>query len=192
MKQIKFFNVNNNEGSTIVVVLLMLMALSLAVIMAMDTSMMNSSMMRNNRDYRDHLYRAESGISIAAEVSQATWLAGTSILFDLTDGDADRSDQLAVLNDVDNNSVNISEYDIARIEDYENDINVDNLLDSDALTRDFYALSHIAPPPVGSGHSPKNFEIRRYGIHSQAFDRQAVLTPLTLEAGLFKFFNKFI
>ena len=191
MKQTVLKSVNNEQGSIMMVSLLMLAALSVTVFMSMDTSLMNSTIMRNNRDYRDKLYRSESGLSIAAELHRTSWLAGNSILFNLTNGNADITDQDANLTNADGNLVRVAQYDIARIEDY-NDATVNSNLHADALTRNFFPLPHIGPPEIGSGNSAKNFEIRRYGIHSRAVDRRDDVTPLAIESGAHKLFNKYI
>ena len=56
----------------------------------------------------------------------------------------------------------------------------------------FYALSHQAPMPSGSGFSAMNFEIRRYGILSTGLSKQGRPdSGVTVEAGLYKVFNAF-
>ena len=181
---------SNNQGSTMIVALLILIALSLSVFMAMDGSITNSKMMRNSRDYRDNFYRAETGISVATELAQATWLSPTSLLFDMSDGNAEINNANVEIIDEDGDPIDIAAYEIARIEDYNGKSEIDDKLDADALTRSFYSLAHTSPPPVGSKMSPKNFEIRRYGIHSQANPRKGS-GRITLENGLFKLFNKY-
>ena len=191
MKGIYFRPLNNDQGSIMIVGLLMLVALSLTVFMSMESSMLNSKIMRSSRDYRDKLYRSESGLSIAAERHRINWLSAASILFNLANNDADILDQDANINDAGGNQVRVAQYDLARIEDY-NDATINGNLAADALTRDFYPLPHIGPPAIGSGNSGKNFEIRRYGIHSRAVDRRDDVSSLSVESGLYKIFNKYI
>jgi len=179
----------NNDGSTILVALLMLVALSLTAFMASDNSLTNSKMMRNNRDYIDNLYRAESGISAAVELHQQTWLDFDSDLFDLDAGNACITNNTVQIKGEDDTLVSIASYRVARVEDYR-DSGINSKLDDNALTREFYPLGHRAPPPVGSGTSPANFEIRRYGIQSKAIPRDGSPAATTIESGLSKFFNK--
>ena len=180
---------SNNDGAIIIVALLMLVALSLTAFMASDNSLTNSRMMRNNRDYIDNLYRAESGISAAVEEHRKTWLDIDSALFDLDAGSACITNPKVQVEGEDGDPVSIASYQVARIEDY-TDSGIAGKLDEDALSRDFYPLGHRAPPPVGSGTSPANFEIRRYGIRSQAIPRDQSPAATTVESGLSKFFNK--
>ncbi len=189
MKRIVTHPISNNAGSATIVALLMLAALSLTVFMAMDTSMMNSSMMRNNRDYRENLYRSESGLTIATENHQNVWLQAASPLFSISAGDAEIIDQDASINDADGNPVRVAQYDIARVEDY-TDGTIDSKLAEESLTRDFFPLPHFGPPVIGTGMSARNFEIRRYGIHTRAVDKRDNVTSLTIESGLWKIFNK--
>ena len=180
---------NNNDGAVMIIALLMLAALSLTAFMASDNSLTNSRMMRNNRDYINNLYRAESGISAAVERHQKTWLDFDSDLFDLDAGGVCITNNNVQVKGDDGALISIASYQVARIENYKaSDIN--HKLDDNALTRDFYALGHKAPPPIGSGTSPANFEIRRYGIKSKAIPRDGSPSSTTIESGLSKFFNK--
>lgn len=190
MKLLKCKLLTDNDGSIMIAALLMLVALSLAVFMASDNSLTNSRMMRNSRDYRNDLYRAESGISTAVELHKTTWLDSDSDLFDMDAGNASITNNNVQLNDEDGNPIAIASYQIARIENYE-DSDIDSKLDDDALTRDFFSLGHTAPPQVGSGMSPANFEIRRYGIDSTAVPRDGSNNSITIESGLSKLFNKY-
>jgi hypothetical protein len=182
--------INNNRGSTIILALLMMTALSLSAFMAAKISLTDSKLMRSHRDHRDLLYNAETGITVASEDHLTGWLQGSSVLFNLTNWDADISNQGVSIDNEDGDSIDVAQYSVARIEDYVNNATVSSNLNTDALTRSFYPLPHIAPPTIGSGSSPKNFEIRRYGVLSSAIDRRNNVTNLTIESGLSKLFNK--
>jgi hypothetical protein len=190
MKSIARHTIDNNHGSTMIMALLLIAALSLSAFMAAKVSLSNNKMMRNNRNYRDLLYNAETGITAASEGHLTGWLQSASVLFNLTNGNADVSNQNVSINDEHGTAMNVAQFSVARVEDYANDAGVDAYLDTDALTRSFYSLPHIAPPPIGSGVSAKNFEMRRYGILSRAINRRDVVTTMTIESGLSKVFNK--
>lgn len=181
MKKLIVQHLKSSEGSTIIVALLMLVALSLAVFMAMENSLTDSKMMRSTRLYRDHLYRAETIISVAAEEHKDIWLDSASVLFDLSSGSAqvDRTD--VGLEDVDGNTLTVGDYSVARIE---------NSPQSGSLSEEFYHLPHQAPPPIGSGYSSESFEIRRYGVFSTGRSNVSVSRQVTLQTGLLKMFNK--
>ena len=189
MNTVKGNSLQNNDGSIMIVALLLLVALSVTVFMASESSLTNSRMMRNNRAYLDNLYRAESGISMAIQENRDTWLDTGSALFDMDAASAVYTENPVQITDENGNPVNVARYEVARLEDYNGDSDVDNKLDADALTRQFYSMAHTAPPSIGSGMSPKNFEMRRYGIMAQAIPRLG-FNSLTLISGLSKLFNK--
>ncbi len=175
--------VNNDKGSAIIAALLMGLALSLAVLIAVDNTISNSRMMRNSRQYVDELYDAETGISVAAEDSASEWLDPASPLFNPTstyaatpanaqfNGNAQIWDETPA-------QILVANYVVARIE---------FTPQPGTLSESFnYKMNHDAPPRIGSGHSPKDFEIRRYGLRSTAQPANTV----TVEAGLSRTFNK--
>ncbi len=176
--------VGNDKGSAIIVALLMGLALSLAVFIAMDNSFSNSRMMESNRQYRDNLYNAETGITVAVEENQTTWLAPASDLFRPTSeftanpDDAQVSNPNVTILDETGATITVASYVVARIE---------STPLANTLSDDFdYDINHEAPPLIGSGSSPKYFEIRRYGIRSTVQPENT----LTVESGLYKEFNK--
>jgi len=176
---------NNEKGSAIVVALLMGLALSLAVFIAVDNSLSNSRMMRSNRQYRDNLYRAETGLTVAAEQNQTTWLAPGSALFQATttfgvgnEGNAQESNANVQILNENAAQMTVASYVVARIEPTPLAGTLSDSFD--------YKMNHQAPPHIGSGSSPRYFEIRRYGIRSTAQPDNR----LTVESGLFKTFNK--
>ncbi len=174
----------DDKGSAIIAALLMGLALSLAVFVAMDNSLSNSRMMRNSRQYVDELYNAETGITVAAEENQTTWLRPASNLFQPTsafsgnEGNAQESNLNVQILDENGAQMTVASYVVARIEP---------IPLAGTLSADFeYHLNHEAPPPIGSGSSPKDFEIRRFGIRSTV----QPANTLTVENGLSKTFNK--
>ncbi len=175
--------VNNEKGSAIIAALLMGLALSLAVLIAVDNTMSNSRMMRNSRQYVDELYDAETGITVGAEDSQGTWLAIGSPLFNPTSTYAGNEANAqfngnALIWDETPAQILVANYVVARIE---------NSPQAGTLSDTFnYDMNHQAPPRIGSGNSPKDFEIRRYGLRSTAQPANTV----TVEAGLSRTFNK--
>ncbi len=169
--------INNDRGSAIIIAILMSLALTTTVFIAMENSTTSSRMMRSHRDYRDRLYRAETGITIAQENHLTTWLNSTSNLFNFTNYNDQVGADVSILDENGANLV-VASYVIARIE---------SAPPANTTSASLaYMLNHQAPPPIGDGTSPKSFEIRRYGIQSTV----APENTITVESGLSKYFNK--
>ncbi|MEW6077145.1 MAG: PilX N-terminal domain-containing pilus assembly protein [Thermodesulfobacteriota bacterium] len=172
------------RGSALMVTMLVMMALLLTAVMAVNMAMSDSSIMRNNRLYRDALYRAETGITLARETHADSWLAPDSELFDLSREDAAVTVNGFSVSGPDGNDLPaMGNYSIARIERDPED---------ESLSKQFYALGHRAPMPSGAGYSARSFEIRRYGVLSNGLSRpDRPAGGVTVEAGLYKVFNAF-
>ncbi len=171
-------------GTIIVVTLLVLAALTVSSLMAVNMAVSDGTVMRNSRTYRCDLYRAETGITVAKAAHTDSWLASDSILFDLSEGSAGVTEEGFSISGLDGNDLPaMGRYVIARIE---------TVPAAGSLSEKFYPLSHMAPMPSGSGYSAMNFEIRRYGILSTGSSKKdRPDTGVTVEAGLYKVFNRF-
>ncbi len=174
--------IGKQKGSVIGITLLMVAALSLSSLMVADLALEDSAMMRNSREYRTGLYRAETGISLAGESHRQTWLAADSDLFDEIAEDAAWVEEGFAVTDKQGSALlDMGRYQIARIEANPA---------GDSLSENFYTLNHRAPVHSGAGFSAKNFEIRRYGIISTGFVHGRD-PGVTIEAGLSKIFNRY-
>jgi hypothetical protein len=172
------------RGSALMVTMMVMMALLLAAVMAVNMAVSDSIIMRNNRIYRDDLYRAETGVTVARETQADSWLASDSELFDLSREDAAVTvDGFSIAGADGADLPSMGSYSIARIESDP---------EEGALSEQFYALGHRAPMPSGAGYSARSFEIRRYGILSTGSSRlDRPVRGVTVEAGLYKVFNSF-
>jgi hypothetical protein len=172
------------NGTIIVVTLLILAALTLSALMAVNMAVCDGSVMRNSRMYQCDLYRAETGITVARETHADTWLAPDSVLFDLSlDNAGITVDQFSIPGVNGEDLPAMGRYVISRIE---------SVPAPGSPSERFYALSHRAPMPSGSGFSAMNFEIRRYGIISTGSSKKdRPGSGVTVEAGLYKVFNRF-
>lgn len=166
----------NQRGSLMIAALLMLLGLSLTVFMAARIALTNSKMMRNNRLYRDNLYRAETLLSVAAEEHRRVWLDEDSVLFDLQDGKAEIIHSGIVIN-AGGTPAPIGEYRVARIEKNP---------DPDSLSGRFYQMYHLSPPAVGSATSGQ-MTARRYGVLATGTDGRGY-GQVVLEAGFSRIF----
>ncbi|MFP4444928.1 MAG: hypothetical protein ACLFPD_01610 [Desulfosudaceae bacterium] len=163
------------------VAMLVLAALSLSSLLALTMVLNDSAMMRNNRDYRRMLYRAETGLALAAQTHRTTWLAPDSVLFDEDDPQAVFKCNPFTLADKQGNSLPaLGRYRIARIQ---------SAPAAGSLSARFYDISHRAPLTGRAGFSARDFELRRYGIRSTGFDQRG-RDGVTIEAGLAKVFNR--
>jgi hypothetical protein len=215
MKKFKLPDLYNENGSAIIMAVFIGIALSIAIFMAIESAESDSLLMRRNREYRDNLYRSESVLSIIKEVNRVTWLDPTSNLFTPTidyigDPNAEQLTRLRTVDfitfpnypaglvsaanfltmlDENGARIDIGICSLARIERMPLGIMQDGSGNNDpaydTLSEKFPKLNHKAPPPIGSGASPTHFEIRRYGVNAQALNNSA-----TIQAGLYKFFNK--
>ena len=176
--------VKHQKGSTMAVTLMIMAVLILSLTMAMNIVVENSGMMKNSRGYRDDLYRAETGLTLAVETQAESWLAADSVLFDLSRDDAEMVVDGFSITDADGREMPVmGRYTIARIE---------SEAAEDSPSKAFYPLGHQAPIPSGSGYSAMKFEIRRYGIRSTGASRpKNTADGVTVEAGLYKVFNIF-
>ena len=172
------------KGTIIVVTLLILAALTLSALMAVNMAVSDGAVMRNSRTYQCDLYRAETGITVARETHADSWLAPDSVLFDLSLDNAAISVDKFSIPGLDGKTMPVmGSYSIARIE---------GMPEPGSPSEQFYALSHKAPMPSGAGFSAMNFEIRRYGIISTGTSKQdGTAAGVTVEAGLYKIFNRF-
>ncbi len=167
----------NQKGSLLFVALLMLLALSLSVFMAARIAVTNNQMMQNNRLYRDHLYRAESVISLAAEEHRKKWLNEDSDLFDLDNPEADYVESGLCLQGPGGESFYVGGYEIARLEGNPK---------QGSASDEFYRMPHLAPPAIGSGTSGQ-MTARRYGVLATGTDRRKS-GRVVLEAGFSRIF----
>ncbi|MFP4040101.1 MAG: PilX N-terminal domain-containing pilus assembly protein [Desulfosudaceae bacterium] len=173
---------SDREGSVVAVAMLLLMVLSLSALMAMTMTLNDSAMMRNNRDYRRMLYKAETALALAAQTHRDSWLAADSPLFDEADPEAEVvADDFTLADKEGTDLPAMGRYRIARIE---SDPGVDS------LSEKFYHLGHRAPLKGQAGFSARDFERRRYGLLAIGYDRRGN-DGVSIEAGFSKIFNKF-
>jgi len=172
---------DRQAGSVMAMAMLVLAALTLSSLLALTMVLNDSAMMRNNRDYRRTLYRAETGLALAAQTHRTTWLDPDSVLFDEDDSQAVFERNPFTLADAGGNNLPaMGHYRIARIE---------SAPASGSLSAQFYAIGHRAPLTGRAGFSARDFELRRYGIQSTGFDRRG-REGVRIEAGLAKVFNR--
>ena len=167
----------NQSGFLMIAALLMLVALSVTVFMAARIALTSSQMMRNNRIYRDHMYRAQSIISLAVEAHRDKWLDPDSDLFDLNDPDAAYTETGLHLEGGAGDSFFLGSCEIARVEASPK---------PGALSDEFYRMPHFCPPAVGSGSSGQ-MTARRYGILAVGTN-QRQNGRVVLEAGFTRIF----
>ncbi|MFO8047897.1 MAG: pilus assembly PilX N-terminal domain-containing protein [Desulfosudaceae bacterium] len=173
---------SDREGSVVAVAILLLMVLSLSALMALTMTLNDSAMMRNNRDYRSMLYKAETALALAAQTHRDSWLAADSSLFDEADAGAEVVVDNFTLADKEGNDLPaMGRYRLTRIESDPG---------ADSLSERFYHLGHRAPLKGRAGFSARDFERRRYGLLATGFDRRGN-EGVSIEAGFSKIFNKF-
>lgn len=172
-----FDSYKDERGSLMLTALLMLLALSVTVFMASRGAVTNSKLMRNNRQYRENLYRAETVLSVAMEEHTEKWLNSGSDLFDLEDENARLKEIKAEIKNSDGEIIQVGKYRASRIE---------SSPASGTLSAEFYPLHHKAPPAAGSGTSGKK-TIRRYGVYATGKNRDGN-GKVVLEAGFMKIF----
>jgi Tfp pilus assembly protein PilX len=160
----------NEDGSIIVLAMIMLVLLTLLGISAITTSIIEVQIAANGRQAVQNLYQAESGNHYALEIT-STWMTENFL----------SSDETAALYtqdevDIDSDGTSDVDVEIRCIQNTDSDIaNANNLP----------TQQHISPPPVGSGYSLNNFEIRRYGITATSVNGSKV------QIGAYKVFNKY-
>jgi Tfp pilus assembly protein PilX len=163
--------IKNEEGSVIVLSMVLLVFLTILGISATRTSSIEVQIASNERHAVQNLYKAEAGDHYALEISN-TWMTDTF----LTTGETVAS---YVGTDIDLDSDSEADVDI-NIRCIQNtDINIAN-------TNNLPFQKHIAPPPVGSGYSLGDFEIRRYGISATSTRGNS-----QVQIGAYKVFNRY-
>jgi Tfp pilus assembly protein PilX len=165
----------NEDGSIIVLAMIMLVLLTLLGISATTTSTIEVQIAANERQALQNLYQAESGNHYALEIT-GTWMTDTFLTAAETAASYTQNDA-----DIDNDGTPDVKIEIRCIEDSGTDI----LALSDAAN-DLPAQQHISPPPVGSGYSLNDYEIRRYGITATSINGNS-----KVQIGAYKVFNKY-
>ncbi len=161
----------NEDGSIIVLAMIMLVLLTLLGISATTTSTIEVQIAANGRQAVQNLYQAESGNHYALEMTN-TWMTNTFLSADETAASYTQNNV-----DIDSDGTDDVNIEIRCIQNTDSDIaNANNLP----------AQQHISPPPVGSGYSLNDYEVRRYGITATSINGNA-----RVQIGTYKVFNKY-
>jgi Tfp pilus assembly protein PilX len=172
--------IRNEEGSVIVLSMVLLVLLTMLGISATRTSTIEVQIASNEIHAVQNLYHAEAGEHFALETSD-TWM---------TDPFLTTADNLAYVNssidpsltvDIDADGTNDVTVEIRCIEGSGSDITA--LTDS---ANDLPVQRHITPPPVGSGYSLRDYEVRRYGVTATSTSGNS-----KVQIGAYRIFNKF-
>ena len=167
--------IRNEEGSVIVLALVLLVLLTILGISATQTSTIEVQIASNERHAVQNLYQAEAGGHYTLEIVK-TWMTDTFLTAAET---AAFSTQNNV--DIDSDGAPDVNIEIRCIEITGTPIG--GLSDG---ANDLPLQKHIAPPPVGSGYSLNDYEVRRYGITATSISGSS-----QVQIGAYKVFNKF-
>lgn len=167
--------IRNEEGSVIVLALVLLVLLTILGISATQTSTIEVQIASNERHAVQNLYQAEAGDHYALEIS-STWMtdtfltaADTAAFFTQNNVDID-SDGAPDVN-IEIRCIEITGTPIGGLSNGANDLPLQQ---------------HISPPPVGSGYSLNDYEVRRYGITATSISGSS-----QVQIGAYKVFNKY-
>jgi len=161
----------NEDGSIIVLAMIMLVLLTLLGISATTTSTIEVQIAANGIQAVKNLHEAESGNHYALEMTN-TWMTNTFLSADETAASYTQNNV-----DIDSDGTDDVNIEIRCIQNTDSDIaNANNLP----------AQQHISPPPVGSGYSLNDYEVRRYGITATSINGNA-----RVQIGTYKVFNKY-
>ena len=163
--------IRNEEGSVIVLSMVLLVFLTILGLAATRTSSIEVQIASNDRHAVQNLYKAEAGDHYALEISN-TWMTDNFLTTDETTASYAGDDI-----DLDSDGEDDVDIEIKCIQNTNPGIANANNLPLD---------QHIAPPPVGSGYSLGDFEIRRYGITATSIRGNS-----KVQIGAYKVFNRY-
>jgi Tfp pilus assembly protein PilX len=161
----------NEDGSIIVLAMIMLVLLTLLGISATTTSTIEVQIAANGRQAVQNLYQAESGNHYALEMTN-TWMDNAFLSADETAASYTQNNV-----DIDSDGTPDVNIEIRCIQNTDSDI---------ANTNNLPVQQHISPPPVGSGYSLNDYEVRRYGITTTSINGNS-----KVQIGAYKVFNKY-
>jgi Tfp pilus assembly protein PilX len=168
----------NEDGSIIVLAMIMLVLLTLLGISATTTSSIEVQIAANENQALQNLYQAESGNHYALELTGTadTWMTDTFLAAADTAAYA-KEDNV----DIDSDGTPDVNIEIRCIENSGADIS-----ELTPAANNLPAQQHISSPPVGSGYSLNDFEIRRYGITATSVNGNT-----KVQIGAYKVFNRY-
>jgi Tfp pilus assembly protein PilX len=172
--------IGNQEGSVIVLALILLVLLTLLGISATRTSTIEVQIAANERQAVQNLYQAESGNYYALEISDS-WMSSDFLSAAETAAYVDSSVDSSLSVDIDGDDTDDVTIEIRCIEDTGTPVDI---LSDEA--NNLPTQQHISPPPVGSGYSLNDYEIRRYGITATSTNGSS-----PVQVGVYKVFNKY-
>ena len=168
--------INNEDGFVLGAAILVSAILILAGVLSLWTSNTEMQVVRNEGLMIREFYNAEGGV-IDALVNYnngaTNWLTNDFLMEDPED-----ASNTVVSNDADGQPVATIEARCVTLNASDTDLSAQ----ADTLP----LMSHISPPPEGSGYSLKYFEVRRYGITASSTDGNS-----RIQVGAWKVFNKF-
>jgi len=172
--------IRNEEGSVIVLSMVLLVFLTILGISATRTSSIEVQIASNERHAVQNQYKAEAANHYALEISK-TWMTDNFLSTPSNQAWVDPSVVPALTVDIDNDLTNDATIEVRCIEISGTPI---ALLSNGA--NNVPVQQHIGPPPVGSGYSLGNYEIRRYAITATS-----ITGGNQIQLGAYKVFNKF-
>lgn len=182
--------VNNEDGMVMIFAVMVLMILTISGVAAINISNNETTIVRNEQLSSSEFYQAESGIN-DARINFVDWLTNAFLMAGDTVANATLS---SISSDANGNPVaNIQVRCIennapgGKVTPIFTDVNDPGYVLGDYDVPDqMPAMPHKGNPPVGSGYSIKNFEVRRYSITSTSNAGNIVV-----QAGVWKTFNKY-
>jgi len=175
--------IRNEKGSVIVLSMVLLVLLTILGISATRTSSIEVQIASNERQATQNQYHAEAGDHFALETSD-TWMTNAFLSAAETAAFVDSSVIPSLAVDTDSDGTNDVNIEIRCIEITGTPISPPLTLSAGA--NDLPLQKHISPPPVGSGYSLKNYEVRRYGITATSTSGNS-----QVQIGAYKVFNKY-
>jgi len=186
----------NENGSVIVLALIMLVLLTLLGMAVSRTSSIEVQIASNDSRANENLYKAESADHYAIELSN-TWLTDAFLTAaetaaqiviptsnpDPKDIDGDGAPDANL--DIDGDGNDDIKIEIRCIEGTGTDIGT-----LSATANNLPVMQHITVPPIGSGTSLSDYEVRRYGITGTTVNGGGQ-TLSQVQLGAYKIFNKF-
>jgi Tfp pilus assembly protein PilX len=172
--------IGNEEGSVIVLSMVLLVLLTMLGISATQTSTIEVQIASNERTALQNFYQAEAGEHVALEISK-TWMTDTFLVTAENAAYVDSTVDPSLTVDIDDDGTNDVTIEIRCIESTGTDISV-----LSNAANNLPQQAHKAPPPLGSGYSLGDYEIRRYGITATSTSGNS-----KVQIGSYKVFNKF-
>lgn len=176
--------VNNEDGMVMIFALMVLMILTISGVAAINISNNETTIVRNEQLSSSEFYQAESGIN-DARINFVDWLTNAFLVLPETVAFATFD---SISSDANGNPV--ATIQVRCIEGTNTpvfDTNISTpVIDPGSVADVMPTMPHKGNPPVGSGYSIKNFEVRRYSITSTSNAGNTVV-----QAGVWKTFNKY-